>query len=311
MKLTSMFFAAAMLPATLWAAPAPSQQCPDKGAYVQVLGAGGPELTTGLASTSYLIWQDGKARVLIDAGAGTAMNFKQAGAQMADLDAILISHMHVDHVADLISLLKASYFDGREVPLPIYGPTGNQLTPGMTDYMQRLLGLEGLYPYLNNFLAEAPDPSFSKASYRWVPRDIQPSETPTSFALGDLRFASADAKHGGVPALAWSVTLEDKTLFVTGDSSGPGYLKAMADEADIIIAHNALPQSYSGPVERLHMKPDAIATIVGQSKASTLVLSHFLDRTATSSVQQETQVVLAASFKDEIAFAQDFDCYPL
>ena len=51
--------------------PAAAQSCGAKGVAVQVLGSGGPETQDKRASTSYLIWKDGKARVIIDAGGGS------------------------------------------------------------------------------------------------------------------------------------------------------------------------------------------------------------------------------------------------
>ncbi|MCX2761127.1 MBL fold metallo-hydrolase [Vibrio sp. Sgm 22] len=276
-----------------------------------MLGAGGPELSTNNVSTSYLLWDNGKARYLIDSGAGTAFHFNQTGANISDLNAIIISHMHVDHTADLISLIKSSYFEDRSVPLPIYGPTGNKLVPSMSEFMDRLVGLNGLYPYMNNFIAEASDESYSKAKYKLLPHDIVPTEHVHEFEGSGAKFKTADAKHGGVSSLAISINYKGKEVFITGDSSGPTYLKPMANSADLIIAHNALPQSYNGPVERLHMKPSRIAEIVSETNAHTLVLSHFLERTATTLEQSNTERELSNKFKGDIAFANDFNCYAL
>ena len=78
---------------------AQAQTCGAHGVAVQVLGSGGPELADKRAMTSYVIWRDGRARILIDAGGGSALRFGESGARMADLDAILFSHFHVDHAA--------------------------------------------------------------------------------------------------------------------------------------------------------------------------------------------------------------------
>ena len=48
--------------------------CGAKGVAVQVLGSGGPEMR-GRASSSYIVWLDGKARVLVDSGGGSALRF--------------------------------------------------------------------------------------------------------------------------------------------------------------------------------------------------------------------------------------------
>ena len=83
---------------------ADAQACGGEGVAVQVLGSGGPELQDKRASSSYLVWQDGRARVLIDAGGGSALRFGESGAKMSQLDVILFTHFHVDHSADFPAL---------------------------------------------------------------------------------------------------------------------------------------------------------------------------------------------------------------
>jgi hypothetical protein len=58
-----------------------AEECGGEGIAVQVLGSGGPELQAKRASSSYLVWQDGQARVLIDAGGGSGLRFGESGAK--------------------------------------------------------------------------------------------------------------------------------------------------------------------------------------------------------------------------------------
>jgi hypothetical protein len=64
-------------------ASARAQSCGSTGLAVQVLGSGGPEMQDKRASTSYLIWEHGRARVMVDAGGGSALRFGESGAQMS------------------------------------------------------------------------------------------------------------------------------------------------------------------------------------------------------------------------------------
>ena len=108
---------------------AEAQACGGEGVAVQVLGSGGPELQDKRASTSYLVWQDGQARVLVDAGGGSALRFGESGATMSQLDAILFTHFHIDHSADFPALIFSSWFEERDRSLPVYGPAGNSVFP--------------------------------------------------------------------------------------------------------------------------------------------------------------------------------------
>ena len=51
----------------------------DDGVVLQVLGSGGPIADDGRASSGYLLWKDGQARVLIDTGGGIFLRFGEAG----------------------------------------------------------------------------------------------------------------------------------------------------------------------------------------------------------------------------------------
>ena len=79
--------------------------CKNDQVKLQVLGSGGPELDDGRNSSGYLIWYQDKARVLIDAGAGTSVEYGRSGAKFEDLDAILLTHLHVGHSADLAAVI--------------------------------------------------------------------------------------------------------------------------------------------------------------------------------------------------------------
>ena len=77
---------------------------------LQVLGSGGPEMGDKRASSAYVIWIDDKPKILIDFGGGASLRFEEVGAKIADLDVILLTHLHVDHTADIPALLKAAFF---------------------------------------------------------------------------------------------------------------------------------------------------------------------------------------------------------
>ena len=111
---------------------------------VMVLGSGGPMATAeGRASAGYLIFTDGKPRILMDVGGGTYQRLAQSGTNIKDLDIILLSHLHADHTGDLTPVIKTIYFHnnlaraaaaakgitlpGRKAPIRIWGPKSSAL----------------------------------------------------------------------------------------------------------------------------------------------------------------------------------------
>src|ERR1700758_3787545 len=146
---------------------AAAQSCGSQGIAVQVLGSGGPELQDKRASSSYLLWDDGQAKAVIDAGGGSALRFGESGAQMSQPDVLLFTHLHVDHSADFVALIKSSWFEDRKRPLPIYGPPGNDFMPSTTEFVSDFFSDNGVYRYLSELLAPGEE-----GSYKMQPHDV-------------------------------------------------------------------------------------------------------------------------------------------
>src|ERR1700710_67232 len=70
-----------------------------------------------------LLLRAGGERILFDCGEGTQQQLLRS-VGLPDLDAIFISHLHLDHWLGLIGMLKTFDLRGRERPLTIYGPPG-------------------------------------------------------------------------------------------------------------------------------------------------------------------------------------------
>jgi ribonuclease BN (tRNA processing enzyme) len=282
-----------------------AQSCSSQGVAVQVLGSGGPELQDRRASSSYLVWENGQARVLIDAGGGSALRFGESGAQMTQLDVLLLSHFHVDHSADFSALIKSSWFEDRKRPLPIYGPPGNEFMPSTTEFVSDLFGdKQGAYRYLSELLVVGEE-----GSYKMQPHNVIANATPVAaFHDGDLAAFAVRVVHGAVPALAWRVELGGKAVVFSGDTNGEGEgLVRVARNADLLVAHNAVSEGATGVERRLHMPPSVIGQIADDAHVKRLVLSHRMLRTLGK--EDQTQAEIRKRYSGPIVFANDLDCF--
>jgi ribonuclease BN (tRNA processing enzyme) len=285
---------------------ADAQTCGTEGVAVQVLGSGGPDLQDKRASSSYLVWQDGQARVLVDAGGGSALRFGESGAKMSQLDVILFTHFHVDHSADFPSLIFSSWFEGRDRPLPVYGPAGNRDFPSTVDFVHAFFNSRnGVYRYLSVVLVAQENGGY----------ELQPHSTlgdPSSIAFRGEHLSAYAARvvHGSVPALAWRVEIGGKSIVFSGDTNGEGTgLVQLAKDADLFIAHNAIPEGATGVERWLHMPPSVIGQIAQEAHVKRLVLSHRMLRTLGKEEQSQSEI--SKTFSGPVTFANDLDCFPV
>ena len=279
--------------------------CGESGSWLQVLGSGGPELDDGRTSSAYLLWQNGKARILVDIGSGSMHRFEQSGASLNDLDAILLSHLHVDHSSDLPALVKASFFTDRRRDLLIYGPSGNDFMPSTTEFMSKLFGPDGAYRYLSSYL-DGSD------AYRLVAKNIAADKKSVMEidALPGIRLFAVTVHHGPVPALAWRVEISGKTIVFSGDMSNHhDTLKSLAKEADLLVAHHAISEEPGSTARNLHMPPSVIGKIAATAKVKKLLLSHFMNRSLRH--KQASAKKIQSHFGGEMIFAEDSQCLEL
>jgi ribonuclease BN (tRNA processing enzyme) len=287
------------------ASPSMAQSCGSTGLAVQVLGSGGPEMQDKRASTSYLILEKGRARVIVDAGGGSALRFGESGAQMSTVDVFLFSHFHVDHSGDFPALIFSSWFEDRKRPLRIYGPAGNKFMPSTTEFVHDLFSdPHGAWRYLS----ELVEPG-SEGSYQLQPNNVPASSVPVLvFRNADMAVYAVSVVHGVFPALAWRVEIGGKRIVFSGDTNGDGEgLTQLATNADLFVAHNAVPEGATGLERRLHMPPSVIGRTAANAHVKQLVLSHRMLRTLGK--ENETEAEIRRRYSGPIAFANDLDCF--
>ncbi|TCV90574.1 MBL fold metallo-hydrolase [Sulfurirhabdus autotrophica] len=281
-----------------------AQRCGSDGVWMQVLGSGGPEMTDQRASSGYLVWQDGHARILVDMGPGSMLRYEQSGARIEDLDVVLLTHLHVDHSADLPTLIKAAFFTERTRSLPIFGPTGNEVMPDTIAFVEALFASpSGAYRYRSGYLAG--DEAFSLLPHNVpaVGMDVKQVMEGKGYKI-----TAVPVNHGPIPALAWRIDIAGRSLVFSGDMNGDNHtLPKLAKGADLLVAHHAIPQNATGVARNLHMPPSVIGEIAGESNVKQLVLSHRMNR--TFGVESESEVEIRKNYTGPLTFAEDRQCF--
>jgi ribonuclease BN (tRNA processing enzyme) len=291
---------------------AAAEHCGSHDVQLQVLGSGGPELADRRAASSYLVWVQGKPRLLIDIGSGSALRFREAGAAVADLDAILLSQLRSDDTADLPALLQSSAAEKRQQPLPIFGPIGRKQMPSTVTFVRTLFdAARGVYRHLGDFLSP-----LARDTYKLDPHDVH--EKPAKLGVARkpeddilpvldnlrLRVTATYVVSDQGPALAWRVESGGKALVFAGDARGGARLERLVRGADLLVVPHAIPEN-AAPGDDL--RPSDIGRLARASGVRQLVLAH---RTrATFGQESATTDTIRREFSGPVSLANDLECF--
>jgi ribonuclease BN (tRNA processing enzyme) len=285
-------------------------QCPPaRGVAVQVLGSGGPIADDGRASSAYLIWVDGKSRVLIDAGGGTFLRFAEAKADFRDLDFVGLSHFHADHSADFPALLKSGSFSGRTESLLVAGPDGSKPFPGLTQFLDSLLDPEsGAFAYIGGYLTgDGRLPQLAAI-------EVDSKSTGPILVYGGahspMQVEAMRVPHGIVPALAFRVRIGAELIVFASDQNGNDLdFVEFAKDAGMLIMHMPVPEGVTGVGRQLHAPPSVIGTIANAANVKMLLISHLMQRSLRN-LDQNVDLVMT-NFSGPVDVAKDLRCYKL
>lgn len=225
-----------------------------------VLGCAGSFPGPDSAASGYLVQADdadGRTwAVLLDLGNG-ALSALQRFGDPRGLDAIGLSHLHSDHVADLavLNVLRRYHPDGPCDPVPVHGPTGTA---------ERLAQLSGKDP------ATSTDGQFDVVE--WDP------DAPVT--VGPLVLTPVPVDHP-IPAFGIRVTgpsdldpARTVTLAYTGDTDACAGLDALATGADLLLSEAAYLEGRDDAFRGVHLTGRRAGEAAARGGTRLMVLTH-------------------------------------
>lgn len=298
---------------------------------VMVLGSGGPRAAPeGRASSGYLIFVEEEPRILMDVGGGTYKSLAMSGTTVPDVDRILLTHLHLDHTADMSAMVKTIFFhnraDGtfRTAPFHFYGPETNTsyIPPaltggvfGVTQYPDSSAYVDGHYNiidgverYLNVF-TRGTDTGILSYDTQDQPSDYTSDTIAPVFTTPDgVVVTSIAVHHGPVPAVAYRIDYNGHSLVWTGDTdSQTDNVAKLAADADLLIYDTAIMADDPLPgtiFHTLHTVPARIGEIAVMANPKTLMLSHITPVTDPR-IGEVKSIIRDAGYEGRIRVAED------
>ena len=193
----------------------------------------------------------GDQQILLDCGCSSLIGMERCGVVPAEIDSVIISHLHGDHFGGIpFLLLEGKYASQRSRPLTLIGP------PGLRQRVEALA--EGLYPGLGH------QPGNFAIEYRL----LDPQQALT---LGTVQVRCFPMVHGGGKhAYGLRIEAAGKVLSYTGDTEWTEALIPLSQGSDLLIAECC---AYDQPIPG-HLDYQTLLKHHHQLETRCLVLTH-------------------------------------
>ncbi len=245
-----------------------------------IYGSAGSHTGFGRMCSGYLLEAEGLT-LLLDAGNGSTGNL-QREHRLGDLDAIVVSHRHVDHCIDLIGCYYNLRFD-----------------PSFTGRMPLYAAAE-VHDLLTGLLSNDAPMSFDDVfAHQQVGHGDE-------LSIGPARLRFARSLHP-VPTVSTRIEVEGRTLVYSGDSAGGPNLVEIARGADLFLCESTWAGDPSVYPPDIHLTGAQAGAIAAEAGVQQLVLTHIAGGTDREAVLAEAQ----QAFDGPVTLAEDLARYRL
>lgn len=237
---------------------------------ITLLGTGNPIPDPHRAGPATLVQAAG-GNYLIDAGRGVLMRLAAAGSGANQLTAVLLTHLHSDHITDLNDVITTRWITTFErTPLPIVGP------PGTKAVVDQLLGSLG--PDISYRLAHHDDLDHEPAV-----EVVEVADGPVSLP-GPAAITAAPTDHRPVePSVGYRFDHEGAAVVMAGDTVPCAGLDRLCQGAQALV-HTVIRKDVIGaiPLPRMqdvldyHSSVEQAASTAERASMGILVLTHYV-----------------------------------
>ena len=268
---------------------------------ITILGSGTPMPDSQRAGPSTLVESAG-ASVLVDCGRAALMRLVGAGGAVQNLTAVLITHLHSDHVTDLNDVITSRWaLSLAPNPLRIFGPEGTKRVVERT--MTMLEDDIGYRLEHHDDLTEPPQVEVTEVS-----------DGPVDLGVAGLVVKAAPTEHAPVrPTVGYRFEAGGSVASVVGDTIPCEGLDRLVDDAAVYVQTTVRRDQIEAiGVPRMvdvldyHSTIEQAAETATRNGVRTLVLTHLVPAPPPDSPAEAEWAALAAEgFDGEVVVARD------
>lgn len=256
--------------------------------------AGGPVIRQHRAQISTLLEIGGK-QYLVDCGEGCVTQLKKAGVEAAQIDAVFLTHLHLDHVAGLATLGAFAWAGSTGARIAVHGPPGTShlVSQGLAQFAvpEALFSAEvsGMGQLANTMTATEYDVAGDKPIEIYRDEFIRVTAVENSHLK---HLAGAEFAFGKARSYAIRLDTPSRSIVFTGDTGTSPAVINLAKDADILVSEimdvngtmamfrtrrnlsDEQAKAIEAQMRAKHMSPEDVGRMAQAAGVRMVVLSH-------------------------------------
>lgn len=265
---------------------------------VTLLGTGNPMVDANRAGPSTLV-RAGSNLFLVDCGRGALMRAAAVGVGAANIAALLLTHLHSDHITDLSDVITTRWVTTfTRTPLPVFGPPGTAAVVAAT--------LEALAPDISYRIGHHADITEPPAV------EVHEFTDGVVWDAEGVQIRVAPTDHRPVePTIAYRIDYADASVVLAGDTvpcqgldelaSGAGALVHTVIRKDLV---ELAPQQRLRDILDYHSSVEQAAATAQRAGVGTLILTHYVPPLQPGT-EDQWRALAATEFDRQIELGDD------
>ena len=265
---------------------------------VILLGTGSPIPNPQRAGPATLV-RAGGVNLLADCGRGVVMRLAAAGVSPATISAVLLTHMHSDHITDLNDIITTHWVTNQApTALRVFGPIGAR---ALVEATLAMLAFDVKYRIDHHDDLNAGP---------WVETtELSPGD---SFAVADFTISAHRTDHSPVfPTLGYRIERAGGAVALAGDTVPCPELDEMCRDADVYVQTvirddmvRRVPSVRLQDILDYHSTVEQAAQTAQRAGVRTLMLTHYVPPLMPGQ-EEEWRAIARPHFSGEIVLGDD------